>query len=37
MDPLFKERKLIKTNQGFAIAKAARFLADGIASEFFIV
>jgi oxygen-independent coproporphyrinogen-3 oxidase len=37
MELLFKEGKLIKTNQGFAIAKEARFLADGIASEFFIV
>jgi oxygen-independent coproporphyrinogen-3 oxidase len=37
MEVLFKEGKLIKTNQGFAIAKEARFLADGIASEFFIV
>ena len=37
MEALFKEGKLIKTNKGFAIAKEARFLADGISSEFFIV
>jgi len=34
---LLKENKLIITSEGFAIAKQARFLADGIASEFFIV
>jgi oxygen-independent coproporphyrinogen-3 oxidase len=34
---LFAEGKLAPTTAGFAIAKNARFLADGIASEFFIV
>jgi oxygen-independent coproporphyrinogen-3 oxidase len=37
MKTLEKENKLIITNNGFAIDKNARFLADGIASEFFIV
>ncbi len=34
---LQKENKIKLTNNGFAIEKHARFLADGIASEFFIV
>jgi coproporphyrinogen III oxidase-like Fe-S oxidoreductase len=34
---LQKENKIKITNNGFAIEKHARFLADGIASEFFIV
>ena len=37
MEALQKEGKLIYTDKGFAIAKQARFLADGIASAFFIV
>jgi coproporphyrinogen III oxidase-like Fe-S oxidoreductase len=37
MEALQKEGKLIYTDKGFAIAKHARFLADGIASAFFIV
>jgi len=37
MDALQKEEKLIQTTKGFAITKQARFLADGIASAFFIV
>jgi len=34
---LFDEGKIEATAQGFAITKNARFLADGIASDFFIV
>jgi len=37
MEALQKEDKLIQTTKGFAITKQARFLADGIASAFFIV
>lgn len=37
IETLQKENKIIHTSDGFAIAKQARFLADGIASEFFIV
>jgi oxygen-independent coproporphyrinogen-3 oxidase len=37
LTPLLDEGKLVKTQKGFAIAKNARFLADGIASDFFIV
>jgi oxygen-independent coproporphyrinogen-3 oxidase len=37
LTPLLAEGKLINTTSGFAIAKNARFLADGIASDFFIV
>jgi oxygen-independent coproporphyrinogen-3 oxidase len=35
--PLLAAGKITKTYSGFAISKQARFLADGIASEFFIV
>ena len=34
---LIVENKLVATPTGFAIPKKARFLADGIASDFFIV
>lgn len=34
---LINENKLMATSHGFAIPKRARFLADGIASDFFIV
>jgi len=37
MEALQNEDKLIQTTKGFAITKQARFLADGIASTFFIV
>lgn len=37
MKTLLGEAKLVITDNGFAIAKDARFLADGIASDFFIV
>jgi oxygen-independent coproporphyrinogen-3 oxidase len=37
LTPLLAEGKLVKTQKGFAIATNARFLADGIASDFFIV
>ena len=36
-EPLIREGKLISTLTGYTIAKNARFLADGIASDFFIV
>jgi oxygen-independent coproporphyrinogen-3 oxidase len=37
LSPLVLEGKIIPTEKGYAIAKHARFLADGIASDFFIV
>ena len=35
-EQLKTKNHLQKTEQGFSIAKKSRFLADGIASEFFI-
>ena len=37
LKPLLAAEKLIITNAGFAIPQHARFLADGIASDFFMV
>ena len=37
LDLQIAEGKIYLTQSGFAIAKQARFLADGIASDYFIV
>ena len=37
VEPFILEEKIIPTINGYTIAKNARFLADGIASDFFIV
>lgn len=34
---LVEQKLLIRTNDGYCLSKSAKFLADGIASEFFIV